>query len=136
MGAVAPGGGGEGGRRLAAGALAGGLTRTLLAPLERVKLEMQLNRATGAPLGVARSIVRAESMLGLWRGNLVNLFRTVPFRCVPFISLSLPPPSPARRHVPQFIVQHGREGPSPARVSSSPPLDFWIPDTKRALAGP
>lgn len=65
---------------MVAGALAGGLTRTLLAPLERVKLEMQLNRASGAPLSVGRSIVGAEGVLGLWRGNLVNLFRTVPFR--------------------------------------------------------
>ena len=41
------------------------------APLDRVKVKMQLHASRVGPLYVARSIVRAEGALALWRGSEV-----------------------------------------------------------------
>jgi hypothetical protein len=114
--AVAGGGGGGGGggalserarqvRQLAAGAASGIVTKTAVAPLERVKILKQLEgmvaRAAagtvsdearararafhGAGVGqsVAR-IVREEGVRGLWKGNGANVVRVVPVYALKF----------------------------------------------------
>ena len=48
------------GRHLLAGAVAGAASRSALAPLERVKLELQLHQRPGGAAGVLRGIVRRE----------------------------------------------------------------------------
>ena len=55
--------------RLAAGVLSTVVVRTLLAPMERIKLEYQLNRSM-LPVGAAfRKVMAAEGARGFWRGN-------------------------------------------------------------------
>ena len=56
--------------------------RTILAPLERVKVELQLNQQPGGPLSTCAKIVREEGMRGLWKGNALNLLRTAPYRSI------------------------------------------------------
>ena len=71
---------------LLAGGIAGVVSRTSVAPLERVKILFQVQglSSQGAPprhTSVARSITsiaRAEGVGGLWRGNGANCVRVFP----------------------------------------------------------
>ena len=67
-------------REATAGALAGAVTKTLSAPLDRLKLVVQLRgslksrRATyTGPVSALRQIVRQEGFWALWRGNVPTL---------------------------------------------------------------
>lgn len=79
-------------REAVAGASAGALSRTLLAPVERVKLLKQLqgssrqqfvsltqqhNNATSHPSAwqVAQAVYREQGVLAFWRGNVPNVLR-------------------------------------------------------------
>ena len=70
--------------RLAAGVLSTVVVRTLLAPMERIKLEYQLNRSM-LPVGAAfRKVMAAEGARGFWRGNAINLMRVCPYKAINF----------------------------------------------------
>ena len=70
--------------RLAAGVLSTVVVRTLLAPMERIKLEYQLNRSL-LPVGAAfRKVMAAEGARGFWRGNAINLLRVCPYKAINF----------------------------------------------------
>ncbi|KAJ1446336.1 mitochondrial carrier domain-containing protein [Pelagophyceae sp. CCMP2097] len=79
---------------LAAGGIAGALSRTCVAPLERLKILFQVQglSARGAPLrhtGVLRSLrdlVAKDGFTGLWRGNGLNCVRVVPSSAIQFFS--------------------------------------------------
>lgn len=67
-----------------AGAAAGALAKTVVAPIERVKLLMQLSRSistpnrNNAPLSgweVAKQIYKEQGLGAFWRGNLPNIYR-------------------------------------------------------------
>ena len=75
---------------LIAGGCAGAVAKTVIAPADRVKIIYQVDpdrRFTlrGA-LGTARSIVAAEGVAGLWRGNGVMMARVVPYAGVTFLA--------------------------------------------------
>jgi len=72
------------GRRLASGTLATVVVRTILAPLERVKIEYLLNRSTLKLEDLARGIVAKEGFAGFWKGNGLNIARTAPFKAINF----------------------------------------------------
>jgi solute carrier family 25 (adenine nucleotide translocator) protein 4/5/6/31 len=66
-----------------AGAFAGGIAKTVVAPIERVKLIMQLNtssrgttikRSHGA-WEVTKQVYREQGILAFWRGNTPNVIR-------------------------------------------------------------
>ena len=65
-----------------AGASAGAFSKTAMAPVERVKLLMQLQgyvateEPVGGPLQVTRRIYQNEGLLAFWRGNWPNVLRT------------------------------------------------------------
>jgi hypothetical protein len=63
------------------GGLAGGIAKTCVAPLERIKLLMQTGQSTGLIITLRR-ILHHEGYLALWRGNTVNVIRMVPNKCV------------------------------------------------------
>ena len=70
--------------RLVAGVLSTVVVRTLLAPMERIKLEYQLNRSM-LPVGAAfRKVMAAEGARGFWRGNAINLLRVCPYKAINF----------------------------------------------------
>ena len=64
---------------LTAGASSGVVSKTLTAPLERVKLIQQSRAASVSFLSVARSIVADAGAAGLLRGNMANVAQAVPF---------------------------------------------------------
>ena len=72
------------GRRLASGTLATVVVRTILAPLERVKIEYLLNRSTLKLEEMVRGIVVKEGFGGFWKGNGLNIARTAPFKAINF----------------------------------------------------
>ena len=73
---------------LVCGGLAGGVARTLVAPIERVKIIFQIN--TSGTIGNYRSLVpsliRQQGVLSLWRGNSAALLRVVPYMAVQFLA--------------------------------------------------
>lgn len=71
-------------KHLLAGAIAAMVSRTIVAPLERLKLEYMVRGAQHNVLQIMQVIVAHEGVGGFWRGNIVNLLRTAPFKSVNF----------------------------------------------------
>ena len=80
-------------RQALAGAGAGALTKTIVAPLERIKILFQIQGMQGKMgehtkyRGLRQSIgliVREEGVLALWRGNGANCVRVVPVYALKF----------------------------------------------------
>ncbi|KAJ7569382.1 hypothetical protein O6H91_01G075700 [Diphasiastrum complanatum] len=71
-------------KHLFAGAVSAIVSRTLVAPLERIKLEYIVRGAKGDVLRTVQKILEKEGVRGFWKGNLVNLIRTAPFKSVNF----------------------------------------------------
>ena len=73
-------------QHLLVGAVSGGLSRTVVAPLERVKIEYMLDSskvaAEGGMIGTLRRIVSNEGAVGLFRGNMLNVCRIAPTKAV------------------------------------------------------
>ena len=67
-----------------AGAAAGALAKTAVAPIERVKLLLQLQGSisnsptniSGSAINVARTVYREEGFLAFWRGKYYNVTNT------------------------------------------------------------
>ena len=78
----------EAAKQLLSGAMSAVVARTCCAPLERVKLELLLNRKRGG-WKVFRNVVKAEGVTGLWKGNLLNIARTAPFKAINFYSFEV-----------------------------------------------
>ena len=49
-------------------------------------MELQLNQQRGGALLTATRIVRKEGVLGLWKGNGLNLLRTAPYRSINYFT--------------------------------------------------
>ncbi|KAK9801355.1 hypothetical protein WJX73_009646 [Symbiochloris irregularis] len=64
------------------------VSKTMVAPLERVKMDMVLRHRKGL-VRTARTIVTEEGYTGLWRGNAANLLRIAPFKAVNFFCYDL-----------------------------------------------
>lgn len=64
------------------GGIAGGIAKTTVAPLERVKLLLQTGQSTSSITMTLSKVVHHEGFWGLWRGNTVNVVRMVPSKCV------------------------------------------------------
>jgi hypothetical protein len=68
------------------GGFAGAIAKTIVAPLERLRILKQTGGASGTMVGTAREITASEGVLGLWRGNIVNVMRIIPAKGVLFAS--------------------------------------------------
>lgn len=65
---------------LVAGAASAVVSRTLMAPLERVKMDLLLKTSTRSALDTALWVWQREGLAGFWKGNGLNLLRTAPFK--------------------------------------------------------
>ncbi|KAG2291133.1 hypothetical protein Bca52824_037802 [Brassica carinata] len=61
-----------------------GLSRTCIAPLERMKLEYIVRGEQRSLLGLIQRIATTEGIRGFRKGNLVNILRTAPFKSINF----------------------------------------------------
>lgn len=68
------------------GGAANGFSRTCVAPLERLRLQMIADQSRGSIMGVFRSIYQNEGTRGLWRGNVLNVIRIVPQSGIAFLT--------------------------------------------------
>lgn len=71
-------------KHLLAGAFAAMVSRTFVAPLERLKLEYMVRGEQGSLLELIRKIAATQGLKGFWRGNFVNILRTAPFKAINF----------------------------------------------------
>ncbi|KAL6592266.1 hypothetical protein ACP70R_049530 [Stipagrostis hirtigluma subsp. patula] len=76
-------------RELLAGGVAGGVAKTAVAPLERVKILFQTRRAEfhgSGLIGSFRTIFRTEGLLGFYRGNGASVARIVPYAALHYMA--------------------------------------------------
>ena len=69
-------------RFLLAGGIAGCCSRTVTAPLEKIKIQAQLGEARVCSSGIFRSLVHTlsrEGFVGAWAGNGTNCLRVFPY---------------------------------------------------------
>ncbi|XP_075495139.1 putative mitochondrial adenine nucleotide transporter BTL3 [Primulina tabacum] len=71
-------------KHLWAGAVAAMVSRTFLAPLERLKLEYIVRGEKKKLHDLIKSIATTQGWQGFWKGNLVNILRTAPFKAINF----------------------------------------------------
>ncbi|EEF48106.1 mitochondrial carrier protein CoAc2 [Ricinus communis] len=76
-------------KELIAGGVAGGFAKTVVAPLERVKILFQTRRdefkAIGL-LGSIRKIAKTEGIMGFYRGNGASVARIVPYAALHYMT--------------------------------------------------
>ncbi|XP_058068681.1 probable mitochondrial adenine nucleotide transporter BTL3 isoform X2 [Magnolia sinica] len=70
---------------LLAGAVSTIVSRTCVAPLERIKLECIIHGSKQSWIEAVQWIWASEGVTGFWKGNVLNLFRMVPFKSINFI---------------------------------------------------
>jgi hypothetical protein len=68
------------------GGFAGAVSKTIVAPLERLRILKQTGGSNSSMADTVRTITGNEGVLGLWRGNVVNVMRIVPARGILFAS--------------------------------------------------
>ncbi|KAM7529278.1 hypothetical protein LguiB_032688 [Lonicera macranthoides] len=80
--------GGEGAfntaKHLWAGAVSAMVSRTFVAPLERLKLEYIVRGEQKSLIELIKSIAASQGLKGFWKGNFVNILRTAPFKAINF----------------------------------------------------
>ncbi|XP_077224887.1 putative mitochondrial adenine nucleotide transporter BTL3 [Tasmannia lanceolata] len=67
-----------------AGAVAAMVSRTCVAPLERLKLEYIVRGEQKNLLELIKKIATSQGLKGFWKGNFVNILRTAPFKAINF----------------------------------------------------
>ncbi|KAG5241813.1 mitochondrial adenine nucleotide transporter [Salix suchowensis] len=71
-------------KHLWAGVLAAMVSRTFVAPLERLKLEYIVRGEQKNLFEVIKVIAATQGLKGFWKGNFVNILRTAPFKSINF----------------------------------------------------
>ncbi|CAI9753083.1 unnamed protein product [Fraxinus pennsylvanica] len=71
-------------KHLWAGAVAAMVSRTFLAPLERLKLEYVVRGERKNLFELIKTIAASQGIRGFWKGNFVNILRTAPFKAINF----------------------------------------------------
>ena len=72
------------GKSLVAGGFAGAVSRSVVSPLERLKIIFQLHKDNAGIIPTLRKIYVEEGILGFFRGNGTNIIRIVPYSAVQF----------------------------------------------------
>ncbi|KAE9602843.1 hypothetical protein Lal_00050125 [Lupinus albus] len=71
-------------KHLWAGAVAAMVSRTFVAPLERLKLEYIVRGEQRNIFELIQAIATSQGLRGFWKGNFVNILRTAPFKAINF----------------------------------------------------
>ncbi|XP_057970539.1 probable mitochondrial adenine nucleotide transporter BTL3 isoform X2 [Malania oleifera] len=71
-------------KHLWAGAVAAMVSRTFVAPLERLKLEYIVRGEQKNLFELIQTIAATQGLKGFWKGNFINILRTAPFKAINF----------------------------------------------------
>ncbi|XP_042492248.1 probable mitochondrial adenine nucleotide transporter BTL3 [Macadamia integrifolia] len=71
-------------KHLWAGAVSAMVSRTFVAPLERLKLEYIVRGEQRNLFDLIKTIAATQGVKGFWKGNFLNILRTAPFKAVNF----------------------------------------------------
>ncbi|XP_050291119.1 probable mitochondrial adenine nucleotide transporter BTL3 [Quercus robur] len=71
-------------KHLWSGAVAAMVSRTFVAPLERLKLEYMVRGEQKKLFELIQTIAVSQGLKGFWKGNFVNILRTAPFKAINF----------------------------------------------------
>jgi solute carrier family 25, member 42 len=75
-------------RNVLAGGVAGIIAKSVVAPVDRIKIMYQISNATFRLVDVptvARKIVQSDGILGLWKGNSAAMIRVFPYSGIQFM---------------------------------------------------
>ena len=95
-------------KSLLAGGVAGSVSRTAVAPLERLKILMQVQGNDKVYTGVwqgTRHMWQQEGIRGLFRGNGLNCIRIFPNQAIKFMSYEQ-----LSRRISHYLIDHGGDG--------------------------
>lgn len=83
-------------KRFLCGGFAGAVSRTCVAPIDRIKILRQTQfiqeggqMKYGTMLQTAQTVLKEEGVKGLWRGNVTNVIRVIPYSACQFTSYDL-----------------------------------------------
>ncbi|CAL9229503.1 unnamed protein product [Arabidopsis halleri] len=76
-------------RLLLAGGLAGAVSRTATAPLDRLKVVLQVQRAHAGVLPTIKKIWREDKLMGFFRGNGLNVMKVAPESAIKFCAYEM-----------------------------------------------
>ncbi|KAH1113676.1 hypothetical protein J1N35_007054 [Gossypium stocksii] len=76
-------------KHLWAGAVAAIVSRTFIAPLERLKLEYIVRGEKKSLIELIKWIAALEGLKGFWKGNFLNILRTAPFKAINFYAYDI-----------------------------------------------
>ncbi|MBA0707150.1 hypothetical protein Golax_019225, partial [Gossypium laxum] len=76
-------------KHLWAGAVAAMVSRTFIAPLERLKLEYIVRGEKRSLIKLIKWIAASEGLKGFWKGNFLNILRTAPFKAINFYAYDI-----------------------------------------------
>ncbi|CAD6334469.1 unnamed protein product [Miscanthus lutarioriparius] len=92
-------------KRLISGAIAGTVSRTVVAPLETIRTHLMVGSNGNSTTEVFQSIMKHEGWTGLFRGNFVNVIRVAPSKAIELFAFDtankfLTPKSGEERKIP------------------------------------
>ena len=73
-------------KSLIAGGIAGSLAKTVVAPLERVKILFQVHNQTVTTISSLRQILQTEGGLAMWKGNTAVCVRVSPYSAIQYVA--------------------------------------------------
>tara|TARA_B100001093_G_scaffold306174_1_gene292211 strand:+ start:372 stop:1217 length:846 start_codon:yes stop_codon:yes gene_type:complete len=76
-------------KNLLFGGIAGSISRTIVAPIDKIKILMQFNNTKLSFYRFLRTNIKEEGFINLWKGNGVNLLRIFPFSGLQFCTYDL-----------------------------------------------
>ncbi|GMI01172.1 hypothetical protein TrST_g826 [Triparma strigata] len=76
----------DGYHKAASGGISAAISRTVVAPLERLRMQMSVDGAkyNNSNVQALKGMIKEEGVMGLWRGNGVNMIRIIPQNAVAF----------------------------------------------------
>ena len=113
-----------------AGGIAGAVSRTVVSPLERLKILLQVQGGARSDYKMSvwkalQKIWREEGMKGMLAGNGTNCIRIVPYSAVQFGSYNIYKPLVSccvLKHISLFLI-NGRRSSNPLQAHLSLPVD-------------
>lgn len=96
-------------RNIMAGGIAGMVAKSVVAPLDRIKILYQVTAAEfklrNVP-GVARNIIRNEGATALWKGNVATMLRVFPYSGIQFAVFSKVKDRYLMEHDERHLLHH------------------------------